>query len=246
MRLLLALLVAAATAASAQDYGREARWKAEVLSSLVIGDAVALRLPAGREFLGIYTESKPARGAVLLVHGLGVHPDHGVIGVLRAALAESGYSTLSIQMPVQAADASADTYARLFPEAAERIGAAARWLSERGRARPVLLSHSMGSRMSDAYFGQARESALSGWICMGLGGAFDGARNLKVPVLDVLGTADLPAVLASAPQRRAALASISGSRQVVIAGADHHYTAKEKELASVIGGFLEQALKSPR
>ena len=41
---------------------------------------------------------------LLLVHGLGVHPDKRVIGILRVALSEMGYATLSIQMPVEAPD----------------------------------------------------------------------------------------------------------------------------------------------
>jgi hypothetical protein len=88
----------AAGGAAAQDYEREARWKAEVLGNLVVGDAVEIAPPGGRAFLGLYTPGSKA--AVLLVHGIGVHPDHGVIGSLRVALSDLGFATLSIQMPV--------------------------------------------------------------------------------------------------------------------------------------------------
>lgn len=74
----------AAGTALAQDYEREKRWAAEVSSSLVVGDAVQVKLSSGRASLGLYTEAKPAKGTAILVHGVGVHPDHGVIGVLRA------------------------------------------------------------------------------------------------------------------------------------------------------------------
>ena len=112
----------------AQDYEREKRWAAEVVPNLVVGDAVQLKMPSGREFLGIYVQSKAAKNAILLVHGLGVHPDHGVIGILRASLADLGYATLAIQMPVQKPAATADDYRAVFPEAAARIDAGARWL----------------------------------------------------------------------------------------------------------------------
>ena len=48
----------------AQDYEREKRWAAEIVPNLVVGDAVQLKLPSGREFLGIYAESKAAKNAI--------------------------------------------------------------------------------------------------------------------------------------------------------------------------------------
>ena len=116
MRSLLSLcvLAIAATAialpASAQDFEREKRWAAEVTPALVVGDAVQIKASSGREFLGLYTEAKNAKAALVLVHGVGLHPDHGVIGILRTRLADLGYTTLSIQMPVQAREAGVDDY----------------------------------------------------------------------------------------------------------------------------------------
>lgn len=43
----------------------------------------------------------------MLVHSVGVHPDFGVVGILRASLADMGYTTLSIQLPVQGREATA-------------------------------------------------------------------------------------------------------------------------------------------
>ncbi|MGH8706044.1 MAG: hypothetical protein ACREUO_11600 [Burkholderiales bacterium] len=95
MRLLAAALLACALPAAAQDYEREKRWAAEVVPNLVVGEAVYLKLPAGREFLGLFTEARNPKIAILLVHGVGVHPDHGVIGSLRVALAEG-----NVRVPV--------------------------------------------------------------------------------------------------------------------------------------------------
>ncbi len=122
-----------ACAVTAQDYEREKRWAAEVEGSLVVGDLVRLKLPQGREFLGIFSGNKGAKKAILLVHGVGVHPDFGVIGILRAALADLGHATLSIQMPVQKSDAAVtDYFPVVFPEAAARIKAGADWLAQNG------------------------------------------------------------------------------------------------------------------
>ena len=239
MRLAAALLLVAALPATAQDYEREKRWAAEIVPNVVVGDALQLKLPSGREFLGLYTERKAAPAAVLLLHGVGVHPDHGLTGMLRVALADLGYSTLSIQLPVQKSDAQLeDYYPAVFPEAVERIGVAARWLQQRNYRRVVLLSHSMGSWMANVYYENTADPAFAAWVSIGLTGGFGGMRNVRVPVLDVYGEHDLPVVLRADWRRRATLLSIDGSKQVRIAGADHHYTGKEKELAARIHDFL--------
>jgi alpha-beta hydrolase superfamily lysophospholipase len=224
--------------AGAQDYEREQRWAAEVVPNLVAGDAVQLKLPSGREFLGIYSENRKARTAILLVHGLGVHPDHGVIGILRGLLADAGYTTLSIQMPVAAAGAGAEDYPALFPDAAARIQAAADWLAAKGHARPVLLSHSMGSLMVDAYLAQAAAQPFAAWISLGMVTPFSSPGVVRLPVLDAFGEQDTPQVFYASVMRRRALSAVPQSAQLVLPNADHHYTGREKELAAAIGAFL--------
>ena len=239
MRALAALLLAAALPVAAQDYEREKRWAAQVVPSVVVGDAVQLKLPTGRDFLGLYVEHKSAPAAVLLLHGVGVHPDHGLIGILRVALADMGYATLSIQLPVQKSDAQVeDYYPTVFPEAVERIRTAGRWLQERGYRKVVLLSHSMGSWMANVYYERTENPPFAAWLCLGLTGGFGNMRNVQVPVLDVYAENDLPQVLRADWRRRFTLQSIDGSKQVRIPGADHSYTGREKELASEVRAFI--------
>jgi alpha/beta superfamily hydrolase len=226
--------------ARTQDYQREKRWAAEVVPNLVVGDGVQIALQSGRSFLGIYAAGQASVPAVLLVHGIGVHPDHGVIGVLRVALSEMGHATLSLQMPVLRSEAGpADYDAAVFAEAIERISAGARWLREKSGARPVLLSHSLGSRMANAYFEAHPNARFAAWICLGMSGNFTRVDAVRAPVLDVYGESDLAPVLRDAWRRRVALNALSGSNQAMIAGADHHYNGREKELASVIRAFLD-------
>jgi pimeloyl-ACP methyl ester carboxylesterase len=239
VRLLPLVFLLAAFSATAQDYEREQRWAAEVVPNLVVGDAVRLQLSTGREFLGLYVENKTAKNAILLVHGIGVHPDHSVIGILRTTLADMGYATLSIQMPVQRSDAAPDEYPVLFPEAAERIQAGADWLAGRGFPRPVLLSHSLGSRMANVYFERTPGAPFVAWICVGLSGDFGRLGNVRVPVLDLYGEKDLLSVLRAGWRRRLKLDTIPGSAQVVIGGADHFYVGSEAQLAATIRQFLE-------
>jgi Protein of unknown function (DUF3530) len=238
VRVFFFVFVLFSSSAVAQDYEREKRWAVEVVPNLVVGEAVQIRLSAQREFLGIFTKADFTKKAILLVHGSGVHPDHGVIGILRTSLADLGYSTLSIQMPVLNAESDADGYPAVFPEAAARIQAGADWLAVKGYTRPVLLSHSMGSRMADAYHRGGSSAPFSAWISLGITSDFGGMGNVKVPVFDVYGENDFPAVLRANHDRLRAIDGIAGSRQAMIPKADHYYTGREQALVAGIAGFF--------
>lgn len=245
-RLCILLALLAAVPAAAQDYAREQRWADEVVPGLVVGDAVWLETAAGRKFLAIHAPAPKPRGAVVIVHGIGVHPDHGVIGELRSRLTDLGWTTLSVQMPVQAADARSEAYyPALFPEAIERIGKAAAWLAARGEARLALVSHSLGSWMSNEYLDGAPDSPFRAWACLGLTGGYSwGAYFSPRPILDVYGENDLEPSVNAAWRRRFTVASAAqGSRQVMIAGANHFYAGKEGELASAIDAWLGEVLR---
>jgi len=241
------LLCASHAPASAQDYAREKRWSDEVTPTVVVGDAVMIKATSGREFLALYTEATAPRANIVIVHGIGVHPDHSIIGILRTRLAERGYSTLSIQMPVAAADAGPEAYPPLFADAADRIARSAAWLKSKSPAHLVLLSHSMGSRMANAYLdGAGAASPFSAWVALGLGQPYSSATSGYVlPILDVYGELDLATVRESAAQRQAALNPRSGSKQTVLARADHFYSAQETELIAVIDNFLRVILAKP-
>jgi len=244
-RLALALLLAAAPAA-AQDYAREKRWADEVVPGLVVGDAVWLETATGRRFLAIHAPAAQPRGAVVVVHGIGVHPDHGIIGVLRGKLTDLGWTTLSIQMPVQAADARAEAYyPALFPEAIERIGVAAAWLTAKAGPKVAIVSHSMGAWMTNAYFDATPDSPLRAWACLGLTGGYSlGTWFSPRPILDVYGENDLAPSVGAAWRRWFTVASAAeGSRQVMIAATDHFYAGREDELARTVAGWLAEVLR---
>jgi dienelactone hydrolase len=224
------------------DAAREQRWADQIVPALVVGDAVWLQAPGPqKKFLGIYTEVKKAHGAILLVHGLGVNPDYGVIGALRTRLADAGYTTLSIQMPVLAAGEPAERYPGLFPEAADRIGAAVAWLQARKYRRIVLVSHSMGARMANHYLGRNPQAPVAAWVALGISsGEFEPGTAGRVPIFDIYAQNDLPTVLTGVAERARVLARVPGSRQAMVYGADHYYTRKEKELGTLIELLLER------
>lgn len=242
MRLLCLACALVAGAAAAQDYEREARWRAEIVPGLIVGEAVDLRAANGRSFLGLYTPANDAKSALVIVHGIGVHPDHGIIGRLRMELADRGFSTLSIQMPVLAAEAEASQYAKTFPEAAQRIAAAADWLQAKGYRALSLVSHSLGSRMANTYFDAHEPPAFRAWVSLGLSGGFTSGftQRRPLPVLDVFGERDLPGVLGGAAERARVVGAIAGARQLRIAGADHFYAGREAELADALVTWLRR------
>jgi pimeloyl-ACP methyl ester carboxylesterase len=234
----LALFSMGALAAS--DYAREKKWADEVLPGLVVGDPVYLQTPRGHhKFLALFTPADSGKAAIV-VHGMGIHPDWGMVGTLRTELADRGFATLSIQMPILAADARSEDYPPTFPEAAERIAEAVAFLKAKGYSQLAIVSHSMGSRMSHAYMAGRPDAAVKSWASLGI--SVGDYASLKLPVLDLYGDNDLPPVLANAAKRKQSLAA-KGSKQVKIARADHFFTGREAEMVAAVAEFLDATLK---
>jgi len=238
------LTLCASLSAAAQqqpsDYAREKRWADQIVPTLVAGEAVWLEAPRTEKFLGIYTEAPSAKGAIILAHGLGVHPDFGVIGELRTRLADAGYTTLSVQMPILAADANPARYPVLFWEADARFAGALTYLRKKRYDRIWLVSHSMGSRMANHYISAHPQVPLAGWISLSISSGDMGPfKKIRFPVYDVYAENDLDAVLKGAPRRAATLKGLKGSSQTMLYATDHYFTKKEKDLVSLIRLLLE-------
>ncbi len=239
----LLLLAVSAPAFATSDYAREKKWADEVTPGIVVGDPVYLTEKNGHKFLGLYTRAADTRMGVVVVHGIGIHPDWGLIGTLRQRLPDYGYTTLSIQMPILAVDAKPETYIPLFPEAVERLQLAVAYLKAKGYKRIAIVSHSMGSNMTHAYMVHNPPDVIA-WAALGMPAelgtgtpiTYDG---IKAPVLDLYGANDLPQVLAGAAKRKASLEGKPGSKQVVIANTDHFYTDHEDEMVKAVKDFLD-------
>ena len=240
LALLFSILMRISSSAFAQtDSAREARWRAEVEPGLVVGDAYTLTTSTGQPFFSIFTAGKQKQVAFVLAHGVGVHPDFGLIGRLRVLLADAGYATLSIQMPVRPKETTdATEYASTFPDATARLTSAHAWLRERGYARVILASHSMGAWMANVYFQQTPDAPYAAWIAMGVTGRILPLKSNSLPVLDLYGQNDLASNLSSAWLRRAHLMLLPQSQQIMIANADHHYTGVEAEATRAIVEFV--------
>jgi pimeloyl-ACP methyl ester carboxylesterase len=235
-----ALLVARADPGNAAaDYAREQRWAAEIVPAIVAGEPVYLSTPSQPRVLALYTDVAKPKGGVIVIHGVGVHPDWGLVGSLRTGLADAGFATLSVQMPVLAATASRDDYVALFPEAGERVAAAIAFLKSHGIDHIAIVSHSMGAAMVDEYLAGAGATRIDAWVPIGM--ASDFAVAPREPVLDVRADEDLPQVREAAPRRASQFPRDACTRQIVIAGTDHYMANRQKELVAAIAPFLQRA-----
>ena len=144
-------LLAIAVGASAQDHYREKRWSDQIVPGLVVGEAVWIEQSNKHKFLTIWTEAENARGAIILAHGRGWSPDFELYGVLRVKLAEKGYSTLSIQLPVLGGGAKVGDYMITYADSQERFALAADWLVAKGYKNIAIVSHSLGATMANQY-----------------------------------------------------------------------------------------------
>jgi alpha/beta superfamily hydrolase len=239
---LSALLAFVWQLAQAQDYEREARWEDQVTSQLVVGDAVKIRASSGKEFLGLFAKGQDKTKAIILLHGVGTHPDFGVTGQLRISLNDLGYTTLAIQLPVQHKEAKLeDYYPKVFGDAKDRISQSIAWLNSKGFDKPVLLSHSMGSWMANEYLDEHfSKNQFSAWVCMSLTGSYSWTmRRYPLPILDVYAENDIVPAVSSAGRRKLALTS-EGSSQYMVAGARPDYSGHTADIAKQIQRFIQR------
>jgi len=238
------LLACGCSVAGAQDYEREARWARETLATLVVGEPVQIEQKNGHRFLGLYT--RPAReplSAVIIAHGRGWGPDFELYGVLRTTLADAGYSTLSIQLPVLPGTAKIGDYLPMFPDSNERFALAVRWLRAKGYKKVAIVSHSLGATMANQYLITVPDPAVDAWVFISIINGLEDMFRIKIPVLDVYGTLDWQVTRYGGEERRAQIAKHPGSEQVVIEGAEHFFERQTDELTRVIAAFLGRAMK---
>jgi pimeloyl-ACP methyl ester carboxylesterase len=232
--------------AAAQDYAREARWAEQTLAALLDGEAVQIAQPNGHRFLGLWMPAKQPRGALIIAHGRGWAPDHDLYGALRVKLAEAGYSTLSIQMPVLPGTAKIGDYIPTYDDAAERIGLAMQWLRARGNTKVAIVSHSLGATMANHYLITRSETKIDAWVFISIINGLEDMFRIKIPVLDVYAAHDWSVTIVGADERRKQFQRIPGSQQVVVPDAQHFFEGKQDELTQIIVTFLDRVLLQPR
>lgn len=234
--LTLTLMLCCGSALAAPDYAREKKWADEILPAILTGDPVYLEQDADHRYLNLYAAGDAGKTAVVLVHGIGVHPDWGLIGTLRQRLSDAGHATLSVQMPVLATDAKGDAYVPHFDLAAIRLARSVDWLRAKGYGRIAIVSHSLGCRMTHRYLSGKPSPAVAGWVALSMPGMED-YSGLSLRILDLYGENDLAHVVKNAPLRARGLMQ-AGSAQDRMAGADHFFEGKDEALFRAVAAFL--------
>lgn len=261
---------AAAPAAAAPDTEQRL---AEALRAEVMGGEVLTLQADGREVLALFTPQthSQALGGVLLLHDHNANPDApGVIHTLRRQLPEAGWHSLALQLPHSA---TAQLDVALLDSHRSRIAEALAELERRNIRNVVLIGHGQGALAAVDYLADNLVPSVTGLVLIGLDGRaqteprLDAAARLaqlKVPMLDIYGSRDYPAVVASVKRRydlarrsedggsaRPGYAEVARDydeekgltlsyRQVEIAGADHHYSSHTSLLEKRVRGWLNR------
>jgi hypothetical protein len=238
--------------ANASDLAREKRLADEIVDSILDGEPVYLS-DGKHKFLSIYmeTEMDKAKGAVIILHGRGYHPDwKDVAQPLRIGLPETGWNTLSIQMPVLHKEAKYYDYVPLIPESFSRIESAIKFLNKKNIHNIILIAHSCSVHMSTAWFDKTGGKGINAYVGIGMG-ATDYKQymakpipldKIKVPVLDIYGNLDYKAVKKAAPARLSLIKSTGNalSDQRMVKDADHYFTDKGDALLNEVNNWLNK------
>ena len=229
--------------ATASDLAKEQRWREQVADSIMDGEEVDVMVD-GRGVFGIYTEAaEDSTKGMIIAHGIGVHPNWDqVILPLRVEMAERGWHTLSIQMPILKNEAEARDYFKIYPEAGPRLEAAEKFLQDRGIKNWVYVGHSAGSQMMALYLSKRSPSQAIGFVAVGMNteqddpsvNAANSLKKIKLPVLDLYGSEDLEFVLNSAEKKRLAASHNKAYTQKMVKGANHFFDGKNDELIEIV------------
>ena len=242
---------------SKPDFERETRMINEIEDSVMDGDVEYLPLKDDKEVFSIYMEpdADTPKGGVIILHSRGYHANwSNAIKPLRIGLAEKGWHTLSVQMPVLDKNAKYYDYVPIFPYAHERIDAALSFYKQRGIDNVVLIGHGCGAHMSMSYIDKYGDEKISAYIGIGMGATDYKQKIVKefpldkmlTPVLDVFAENDFPGVIRLSESRQDLMdvAANAKSAQMVIKGADHYY--KENGTAQVLTNTIDTWLSGLR
>lgn len=239
---------AQAVASATPDYARERRISNEIRDAILEGDIFYLN-DGSRSFMSIQTDAAERRGGALILHGRGFHPDwEDAVNPLRTGLAENGWTTLSLQMPVLEKDAKYYDYVPLFAEAGKRIQAGIRHLKQQGISPITIVAHSCGAHMAMQWVRDNGDADIAAYVGLGMGATDAGQQmaepfpldKMQIPVFDVYGEDDFPAVIKMAPDRLAQMTTAGNakSEQHMLPEADHYFKDKGDELVGVVATWL--------
>jgi len=234
---------------------------AEKLTLIADVDEIILLKASAGSFIGLYKRAKTseintgeAHGVVILVHGMGAHPDWpDVISPLRTQLTEYGWSTLSIQMPILSPEEPIAEYGKTLRLVNSRIQAAVDYLHEWEVEPIILLGYSFGAAQAANYLASKKPEDIKAFISVSMLAqkfikpgldVYKFIGEIAIPILDIYAEEDLEDVRRGIDDRRLA-ASKNGNaefKQIELQRSGHHYLGFEDALTEQIQIWLQNIM----
>ncbi|RKZ71260.1 MAG: hypothetical protein DRQ48_04130, partial [Gammaproteobacteria bacterium] len=247
-----------------KELSREQQIAEKLAVTADVDEIISLKAAGGR-FIGLYkrarvrvmvseiseTKTEKINGVVILVHGMGAHPDWpDVISPLRTRLTETGWSTLSIQMPILSPEERVAEYGKTLRLANSRIQAAVDYLHGWEIEPIVLLGYSFGAAQAANFLATNKPENVQAFISVSMLAqkffkpkldVYKFIGGITVPMLDIYAEKDLEDVRRGIDDRRLA-ANKNGNtefQQIELQGSGHHYLGFEEILVEQIQIWLQ-------
>lgn len=244
------------------DLEREREVAEKLSAELESGEIIWLPSARHPEFPAIYTLPETnwnpniTKGTVVLLHGMGGHPDWPVvISPLRKLFKKAGWVSLSIQLPVLSAKTPLSEYGNTVVEAGRRISIGIDFLNEQEEKNIIVIGYGFGAAVAARYLDN-NTPGICGFVGISmlarkfLNPQLDlpmALGKLKIPLLDIYGSNDQKIILQTADDRRLA-AWKNGNQhftQINLDGADQNYLDQEKTLFNQIMQWLDELELKP-
>jgi hypothetical protein len=249
--LCLALLISACTGSQSVaedkacgiDRTREAGIAEQAIATLFDGKPVRIQ-PQGnnaRDFQAVWLPGEAGKPVVVITHGVTDNLADEALTEMALAINELGYGALNLQLPVTKKECEgSDAYPATFPEAIQRINAAADWVRAQGNPDIALYGHWIGN----VYFQNTANAPYKYWIANGLTGNFRSiGENPSLKILDIYGSNGIAITRRTAWLRKIWMLFGKDGQQVAIADAPQDFAGKYGEAATAIDRFLAASTK---
>jgi hypothetical protein len=208
------LLIQYVNSSIASDIQNEQYWKRTISENLKIGEPIELK--AGEQpFFGIYTKQNrlKQRGSAIIIHGKAEHPNwNEVIRPLRTQLADYGWNTLSIQMPIRNKPLKTKEDIEKFNQQGTlRLDNTLVYLKDKKTPSIFLITHGENAEIALSYIKDNPKHIIDGLVFVSMPlkmahkqKSIELLELLVLPVLDIYAGKDLETVTLTAKERHSA------------------------------------------
>jgi len=226
-----------------------------ILSQRVPEREIIRLATTGQEFIALYREPEETanvRGAAIIAPPMGAHADWPeVITPLRIRLPETGWATLSLQMPLLPPGSPLSEYGETVLEAGNRLTAAVRYLRQKQFINVIFIGYGFGAAIGADFLANNPGHNIDAFIGISMQShdflnprlkLLSDLEVIDIPILDLYAGNDRSKVLGQIDDRRLA-GRKNGRRvydQIMIVDADRFYTGFENVIIDHIKDWLEK------